>query len=81
MANTAGQKKLYWFYYIIPKDPNHPELQETRVNKIKRMAKRNKLICRVQKVEDIVTIWVQTYEKFKAIIIKLIAGQANYHYN
>jgi len=76
-----GRKKLYWFFYKIPKDPNHPELQETRVNKIKRMAKRNKLICRVQKVEDIVTIWVQTYEKFKVGIIKFIAGQANYHYN
>lgn len=71
---------MYWFYYIIPKDPNHPELQETRVNRIKRKAKENKLYCEVEKIDDDVHIYVKTNDSHKAVIFKLIEP-ANYRYS
>ena len=67
------KKGKYSFYFIIHKDPNHPKLQETRVNRIKDAADNLDLVPRIFEDEDmdIVTIWVETTESFKKITFKL----------
>ena len=77
-------EKMYWFYYIIGKDPNHPKLQETqetRVNRIKGLAKKHKLYYHIERFEDEVHIYVKTNEPIKVVTLKLVFPRADYQYD
>ena len=65
------KKGKYSFYFIIHKDPNHPKLQETRVNRIIQAADNLDLVPHIFEDMDIVTIWVETNESFKKKTFKL----------
>ena len=73
MQRVSG-RKMYSFYFIIYKDPNHPELQETRVNRIKHAADNLNLVCDIERFENFVTIWVETNESFKKTTFKLFVS-------
>ena len=64
------KKWKYSFHFKIYKDPNRPELQETRVNRIKHRADKLDLVCEIKEYEDFVSIWVKTNESFKKITFK-----------
>jgi len=68
------KKWKYSFHFIIYKDPNRPELQETRVNRIKHRTDRLDLVCEIKEFKDFVSIWVKTNDRFKKNTFKLYIG-------